>query len=44
MEFFLNKSYAIMEQTLKTFILQLLDVLDFLHSNNLIHGELKVST
>ena len=44
LEFLINQhqSYAILDNTLKTFCMQLLDALDYLHTNNVFHRDLKV--
>lgn len=43
-ELFINKkqSYIILDSTLKAFIIQLIDALDYLHTNNIVHRDLKV--
>lgn len=38
-----KQSYLVSESTLKTIINQLLDMLEFLHSNSLVHRDLKAS-
>lgn len=43
--FIANKqSYLVSESTLKTILNQLLDALEFLHSNSLVHRDLRASS